>query len=278
MMRCRHGGTLLLLAIVVVVGGAGYGALWPLQLAADWKVIDTIALPRPDSLAVDAAGRLHYVSLETGPGRLVELTAAGPRTVFGEFGEPDGLLAGAASLIVTEEKNRPDGSWPTTLQPPHCAYWHAWTVPRACCDGRTAAWWCLRTGRTGNCGCCATTLRRSCWQTAWTSRRECACCRTVASASPSRAADESWPGGSAGIQILAENLDGIDQLACGADGSLWGVISQNRSGKLIRMENGRRRVIARHLRQPQGIALAPDGTVYLAETRADRVLHLAPPR
>jgi glucose/arabinose dehydrogenase len=82
--------------------------------------------------------------------------------------------------------------------------------------------------------------------------------------------------GPAGLEVLAENLRGIDQLACGADGSLWAVISQNRSGELVRIKDGRRQVIARHLRQPQGIALAPDGGLYLAETGADRLLHLAP--
>lgn len=36
------------------------------------------------------------------------------------------------------------------------------------------------------------------------------------------------------------------------------------------------RVMAYDLREPQGIVLADDGSLYVAETRADRVLHLAP--
>ncbi len=275
MMRRRHGRALALLAAVVVVGAACYGTLWPLQLAADWKLVDTIDLPRPDSLAIDDAGRLRYVALETRPGRLVELTAAGPRTVCGDFGEPDGLLAGTGGLIVTEEEpagrvmaydpatatlrvlarmdspegllRRPDGSLVVSQDQP---------------DGKL---WLLRDGAARELlvddldqpeGLCTLPDGR------------------IGIAESGRGRILAW--GPAGLQVLADDLHGIDQLACAADGSLWAVLSQMRSGRLIRIRDGRRRTIARHLREPQGVVLAPDGSVYLAETRADRVLHLAP--
>lgn len=275
MMRRRHGRALLLLAGVAVVGAACCGALWPLQLAADWKLIDTIDLPRPDSLAVDAAGRLRYVTLETRPGRLVELTAAGPRTVFGEFGEPDGLLASAGSLIVTEEEpagrimaydlatatprvlarmaspegllRRPDGGVVVSQDRPDGKLWllRDDAAPQLLADGLDQPE-----------GLCALPDGR------------------IGIAESGRGRILAW--GPAGMQVLAEDLDGIDQLACGADGSLWAVLSQTRRGELIHIRSGHRRVIASHLREPQGITLGADGSVYLAETRADRVLHLAP--
>ena len=76
--------------------------------------------------------------------------------------------------------------------------------------------------------------------------------------------------------MLADDLDGVDQIACGADGSLWAVQRAVRSGRLVQIKDGHRSVIMSHLREPQGIAVAPDGGVYLAETRANRVLHLKP--
>ena len=263
------------MALAALIGVAGYGALWPLRLAANWKLIDTIDLPQPDSLAVDAAGRLRYVTMQTRPGRVFELTATGPRVVFGDFGEPDGLLLGPRTVIVTEEKDDgrvmeydlasaalrvlarmdspegllrlPDGSLVVAQDLPDGKLWllRDGAAPHVLVDGldQPEGLCTLPDGRIG-----------------------------IAESGHGRIL--AW--GSAGIEVLADDLDGIDQLACGADGSLWAVISQNRSGELVHVKDGRRQVIARHLRQPQGIALAPDGSLYLAETGADRVLHLMP--
>jgi glucose/arabinose dehydrogenase len=195
MLRRQGRRALALLAAVAVVGAACYGALWPIKLADGWKIVDTIDLPRPDSLAIDSAGKLRYATLETRPGRLVELIRVGPKTVFGEFDEPDGLLAGTGSLVVTEEEPA----------------------------GRVMA----------------------------------------------------YDPGTTTLRVLAR-MDSPEGLLRRPDGSLWAVLSQRRCGELVRIHDGRRRVIASHLREPQGIALAPDGSLYLAETRADRVLHLAP--
>jgi hypothetical protein len=261
--------------ILAVAGAGAYGALWPLRLAGDWRLIDTIRLPRPDSLAVDAGGRLRYVTTQTRPGRLLELTVAGPQVVFGDFGEPDGLLLGPATVVVTEEEDdgrvmeydlanatvrvlarmnspegllrRPDGSLVAAQDLPDGKLWllRDGAAPQVLVDGldQPEGLCMLQDGRIGI-------------------------------AESGRGRILAW--GSVGIQVLADHLEGIDQLACGADGSLWAVLSHTRSGRLVRIRDGRRHTIARHLREPQGVVLAPDGSVYLAETRADRVLHLAP--
>ncbi|MBC7162533.1 MAG: hypothetical protein H5U26_10565 [Immundisolibacter sp.] len=271
----RHCSALAALGALAVLGAAGYGVLWPLRLATGWQLVDTIDLPRPDSLALDKDGRPRYVTTQTRPGRLLELTATGPRVVFGDFGEPDGLLLGPGTVIVTEEEDdgrvmeydlanatlrvlgrmnspegvlrRADGSLLVAQDQPQGHLWllREGAAPVSLVDGldRPEGLCTLPDGRIGI-------------------------------AESGRGRILAW--GPAGLQTLAGDLDGIDQLACGADGSLWAVISQNRSGELVRIKDGRRQVIARHLRQPQGIALAPDGGLYLAETGADRLLHLAP--
>ena len=274
-MRCRSRRALVVLGILALAGAGAYGALWPLRLAGDWKLVDTIRLPRPDSLAVDAGGRLRYVTTQTRPGRLLELTATGPRVVFGDFGEPDGLLLGPGTAIVTEENDdgrvmeydlanatlrvlarmdspegllrRPDGSLLVAQDLPEGKLWllRDGAAPELLVDGldQPEGLCTLPDGRIGI-------------------------------AESGRGRILAW--GPAGVEVLADHLDDIDQLACGADGSLWAVLSQTRSGRLVRVRDGRRHTVARHLREPQGVALAADGSVYLAETRADRVLHLAP--
>lgn len=271
----RYRCALAAFGILAVVGAAGYGALWPLRLAGGWHLVDTVHLPRPDSLALDATGQLRYVTLETRPGRLVELTPMGPRTVFGDFGEPDGLLVGAGTAIVTEEE--PAGRVmayhlaTTTLRvlarmtsPEGLLRWPdgSLVVSQDQPDGKL---WLLRDGAAPQLlvdgldqpeGLCALPDGR------------------IGIAESGRGRILAW--GPTGMQVLADDLDGIDQLACGADGSLWAVLSQARCGELVHIRNGRRRVIASHLREPQGIVLGADRSVYLAETRASRVLHLAP--
>lgn len=271
----RYRAALATLAALSVLGAAGYGVLWPLQLAAGWQLIDTIDLPRPDSLALDQAGRLRYVTTETRPGQLLELTAAGPRTVLGDLGEPDGLLLGAGSVVVTEEEaagrvmdydlesttlrvlarmdspegllRRPDGGLVVAQDQPQGYLWllRDGAAPERLVDDldQPEGLCTLPDGRIGI-------------------------------AESGRGRILAWS--ASGIEVLADDLDGIDQLACGADGSLWAVLSQHRSGELVRLHDGRRQVIARHLRGPQGIALGANGSVYLAETLANRVLHLAP--
>lgn len=275
--RLRRFGRLAALALgLALVGGAYYGARWPLQLRDGWKITEKIRLSRPASLALNADGRLRYVALETIPGLLVELTPDGPKTVFGDFGEPDGLLALDNSLLVSEADSdgrvmaynpatkrlrvlarmdkpesllrRPDGSV---------------VVAQNVRDGRL---WALREGAE------PTVLLNG------LNSPEGLCNLPdgrigIAESGTGRILAH----GPAGLEVLAEDLDGIDQLACGADGSLWAVINRVRSGKLIRIGQGERRTIARHLRQPQGIALLPDGSLYLAESRANRVLHLSKP-
>ncbi|HEX2797578.1 MAG TPA: hypothetical protein VHN38_10870 [Immundisolibacter sp.] len=274
--RLRRVGRLAALALILALAGAAYyGARWPLQLRDGWKITDKIRLSRPASLALGSDGRLRYVALETIPGLLVELTPDGPKTVFGDFGEPDGLLALDDSVLVSETDRdgrvmayntttarlrvlarmdkpegllrRPDGS---TVVAQGVSAGRLWVLregaepavlvdglssPKGLCD--------LPDGRIG-----------------------------IAESGTGRILAH----GPAGLEVLAEDLGGIDQLACGADGSLWAVISRVRSGKLIRIAGGRQRTIARRLRQPQGIVLLPDGGLYLAESRANRVLRITP--
>jgi hypothetical protein len=275
--RLRRFGRLAALALTLTLaGGAYYGARWPLHLRDGWKITEKIRLSRPTSLALDADSRLRYVALETIPGLLVELTPDGPKTVFGDFGEPDGLLALDGSLLVSETDSggrvmaynptttrlrvlarmdkpesllqRPDGS---VVVAPNVPAGRLWVLR----EGAEPA--VLLDGLNGPEGLCNLPDGRI----------------GIAESGTGRILAH----GPAGLEVLAEDLDGIDQLACGADGSLWAVISRVRSGKLIRIEKGKQRTIARRLRQPQGIALLPDGSLYLAESRANRVLRLTPP-
>ena len=104
-MRRRAQILTLLTALLVTALAYGiyYGIRWPLQVDRHWQIVDQIRLSRPDSLLLDADGRLRYVTLETIPGFLVELTPDGPKTVFGDFGEPDGALLLDDAVVVTEE-------------------------------------------------------------------------------------------------------------------------------------------------------------------------------
>lgn len=271
----RIGRYLALLAALGLVGGAYYGARWPLQLRSGWKITEKVRLSRPDSLALTADGTLRYVTLETIPGLLVELTPEGPKTVFGDFGKANGLLAADNMLIVSE--STPNGrvmaynpatarlrvlarmdNPETVLRRPDGSLVVAQNVPK----GRL---WVLREGA------------EPAVLVSGLDRPEGLC-----NLPDGRIGiGEGGTGrilayGPAGIAVLAEDLDGIDQLACGADGSLWAVLSQVRSGRLVRIADGKQRTIARHLRQPRGIALLSDGSLYLAEARANRVLRLAP--
>ena len=265
-------GTLVAAALVY---GVYYGIRWPRHLHRDWRIAEVIRLSRPDGLALDADGRLKYVTLETIPGFLVERTPEGPKTVFGDFGEPDGLLVREDGIVVTEED--PDGRVmlynPTTAKLRVLARLDHPDGLLAQADGRLLVSQDVAQGRVIEIAADGST-------------------RTVVDGLDRpgglcRLPDgrvgiaESGSGrilafGPAGLEVLAEDLDGINQLACGADGSLWAVQSAVRSGRLVHIKDGRRRVIIRHLREPQGIAVAPDGSVYLAETRANRVLHLKP--
>lgn len=272
----RYCGALAALGALAVLGAAGYGVLWPLRVATGWQLVDTIDLPRPDSLALDKDGRPRYVTTQTRPGRLLELTATEPRVVFGDFGEPDGLLLGPGTVIVTEEEDdgrvmeydlanatvrvlgrmnspegvlrRADGSLLVAQDQPQGHLWllREGAAPVSLVDGldRPEGLCNLPDGRIG-----------------------------IAESGRGRILAH----GPTGLEVLAEGLDDIDQLACGADGTLWAVLSRVRSGKLIRIKDGQWLTIARHLRQPQGVALLPDGSLYLAETRANRVLRLSPP-
>lgn len=276
MQRCTRIASLLALALAAGLGyGIYYGIVWPQQLHRDWRIADVIRLSRPDSLALGPDGHLKYVTLETIPGFLVQLTPDGPKTVFGDFGEPDGLLLLDDGIMVSEEDadgrvllynvasaklrvlarlDYPEG----LLQLPDGRLLVSQDVPQGRVlaitpDGETST---FLEGLDQPEGLCLMPDGR------------------VAIA-------ESGSGrilafGPAGLQVLADDLEGIDQIACGDDGSLWLVQGAVRSGRLVRIKDGRRRLIMSHLREPQGIALAADGSVYLAETRANRVLHLKP--
>jgi hypothetical protein len=275
--RLRHIGRLATAALILaLVSGMYYGARWPLQLRDGWKITDKIRLSRPDSLALGSDGRLRYVALETIPGLLVELTPEGPKTVFGDFGEPDGLLALDDSVLVSETD--PDGrvmAYNTTTA--RLRVLARMDKPEALLrrpDGSVVVAQSLSAGRL------------------WVLREGVEPAVLVEGLSSPKGLcnlpdgrigiAESGTGrilahGPAGLEVLAEDLRGIDQLACGADGSLWAVISRIRSGKLVLIAGGKQRTIARRLRQPQGIVLLPDGSLYLAESRANRVLHLSKP-
>lgn len=274
----RRSRILTLLATLLAAGlayGIYYGIRWPRHVHRDWQIVDKIRLSRPDSLALGADGRLQYVTLETVPGFLVELTPDGPKTVFGDFGEPDGVLLLDDAIVVSEEDqdgrvllyhfasarlrvlarlDHPEG----LLQQPDGGLVVAQDVQ----DGKL-----IEIANDGN----TRTLVDGLDQPE-------GLCRLpdgrigIAESGRGRILAH----GPDGIEVLAEDLDGIDQLACGADGSLWAVQSAVRSGRLVHIKAGQRRAIMTHLREPQGIALAPDGSVYLAETRANRVLHIKP--
>lgn len=267
---------IMTLLVATLAGGVYYGIRWPMYLRGDWQITQKIRLSRPASLALDADGaRLRYVALETIPGMLVELTAQGPKTVFGDFGEADGLLLLGNNVLLSEtdidgrvmaystdtrrlrvlaRMDKPEG----LLRRPDGHVVVAQNVPQ----GRL---WLLRDngepeelvgGLDSPKGLCNLPDGRIGIAESGTGR--------ILAYSP------------AGLEVLADDLDGIDQIACGADGSLWAVQSAVRSGRLVRIKDGHRRVVMSRLREPQGIALAPDGGVYLAETRANRVLHLKP--
>lgn len=275
--RLRRAGRLAVGALIIaLLGGMYYGARWPLQLRDGWKITDKIRLSRPDSLALGADGRLRYVALETIPGLLVELTPDGPKTVFGDFSEPDGLLAMDDSVLVSEADpdgrvmayntntarlrvlarmenpegllRRPDGSVVVAQSISAGRLWvlREGAEPMVLADGLSSPQGLcnLPDGRIG-----------------------------IAESGTGRILAY----GPAGLEVLAEDLDGIDQIACGTDGTVWAVISRIRSGKLVRIAGGKQHTIARRLRQPQGIVLLADGSLYLAESRANRVLHLSRP-
>ena len=276
-MRRRSQVLALLTALLVAALAYGiyYGIRWPHHLHRDWQIVDKIRLSRPDSLVLGADGRLRYVTLETVPGFLVELTPDGPKTVFGDFGEPDGALLLDDGIVVSEEDmdgrvllyhfgsarlrvlarlDHPEG----LLRQPDGRLVVAQDVPdgkliEIADDGSTRT---LLDGIDQPEGLCRLPDGRI----------------GIAESGRGRILAH----GPAGTEVLADDLGGIDQLACGADGSLWAVQSAVRSGRLVHIRDGRRRVIISHLREPQGIALAPDGSVYLAETRANRILHLKP--
>jgi sugar lactone lactonase YvrE len=271
----RYWRGFVLLAALALAGAAYYGARWPLRIKSDWEITQTIPLSQPDSLSLGADGQLQYVTLETVPGLLVELTPNGPKTVFGDFSKPDSLLVLPDTIIVTEEEsegrvmafNRSTAKLRVLarLENPEGILLSADGSLVVALDSSAGRLIVLRNdaepqvlvkGLDQPEGLCNLPDGRI----------------GIAESGTGRILAH----GPAGLEVLADDLDGIDQLACGADGSLWAVINQVRSGKLIRIQDGRRRTIARHLRQPQGIALAPDGSVYIAETRANRVLRLAP--
>jgi hypothetical protein len=274
--RLRRVGRLAAGALILALaGGAYYGARWPLQLRDGWKITEKIHLSRPASLALGSDGRLRYAALETIPGLLVELTSGGPETVFGDFGEPDGLLVEGRILTVSEAEHdgrvmaynrdtarmrvlarmehpegllrRPDGSLIVAQNVPEGRVWvlRDDAEPELLVDGlnKPESLCNLPDGRIG-----------------------------IAESGRGRIVAH----GPQGLEVLADDLDNIDRLACAADGSLWAVISRVRSGRLVHIVEGRHRTIARHLRQPQGIVLLPDGSLYLAESRANRVLRLTP--
>ncbi|WP_372696471.1 hypothetical protein [Immundisolibacter sp.] len=255
--------------------GLVYGIRWPMHLHRHWHITETIPLSRPNSLALDDDGALRYVTQATIPGALVRLTDTRPKLVFGDFGEPDGLLVEDRILTVSEAEDdgrvmaynrdtarlrvlarmqrpegllrRPDGSLVVAQNVPEGRLWvlrddaepavlvEGLNKPESLCN--------LPDGRIG-----------------------------IAESGRGRIVAY----GPQGLEVLADDLDNIDRLACPADGSLWAVISRVRSGRLVHIVDGRHRTIARHLRQPQGIVLLPDGSLYLAESRANRVLRLAP--
>ncbi len=137
----RRVGRLLAVLLVLAVGGAAYyGARWPLRLNSNWEITQTISLTRPDSLSLGADGELQYVTLETVPGLLVELTPDGPKTVFGDFLKPDSLLVLPDTIIVTEEDV--DGRvMALTGRLRNCAFWLGWTIRRVFCCAPMAVWW-----------------------------------------------------------------------------------------------------------------------------------------
>jgi sugar lactone lactonase YvrE len=255
--------------------GVYYGIRWPRHLHPDWDIVEKIRVSRPDSLALGPDGALRYVTLETIPGFLVELTPAGPKTVFGDFGEPDGLLLLDDTIAVSEREQ--DGRVmlysPATARLRVLARLNEPAGLLRQPDGRLvvaqkeAAGRLLEIGDDGN----AKTLVEGL-------RKPEGLCRLadgrIGIAESGGGRILAW--GPAGIEVLADKLPGVDRIACGADGSLWAVQGAVRSGRLLRIKDGRQRVIMKRLREPQGVVVAPDGSVYLAETRANRVLHLKP--
>lgn len=255
--------------------GVYYGIRWPRHLRPSWDIVDKIHLSRPDSLALGPDGALKYVTLETIPGFLVELTPQGPKTVFGDFGEPDGLLLLDDTIAVTEK----DKSGRVMLYSP------ATTRLRVLArldepagllrqpDGRLVVAQDQPGGRLieiADDGSVKTLVDGL--------NKPEGLCRLpdgrIGIAESGGGRILAW--GPAGTEVLADKVPGVDRIACPADGSLWAVQGAVRSGRLLRIKDGRQRVIMKHLRGPQGVVVAPDGSVYVAETRANRVLHLKP--
>jgi sugar lactone lactonase YvrE len=276
-MRRRPGAlTLLALAVVGALAyGAYYGIRWPRHVHRGWQVADKIHVSRPDSLVLGADGRLKYVTLETIPGFLVELTANGPKTVFGDFGEPDGLLLldGALAMSERETNGRVMVYNLTSAKLRVLARLDYPTGLLREPDGRLVVAQDLEAGR-------LTAIAEDGTTTTLLDGldKPDGLCRLPDGriGIAERGTGRILAHGPAGTEVLAQDVDDVDQIACGADGSLWVVQSGMRSGRLLRIKDGKRQLIIRHLRHPQGVALAPDGSVYVAETRANRVLHLKP--
>ena len=101
----RHLRLALIAFAALLAGGIYYGIRWPLHLHAGWRITETVPLSRPNSLALDDDGTLRYVTQATIPGALVRLTDTRPKLVFGDFGEPDGLLVEDNILTVSEAED-----------------------------------------------------------------------------------------------------------------------------------------------------------------------------
>jgi sugar lactone lactonase YvrE len=255
--------------------GVYFGTRWPQHLHHAWQIAGKLRVSRPDSVALGPDGALKYVTLETIPGFLVELTPEGPKTVFGDFGEPDGLLLLDDAVVVAEKDH--DGrvmsyNFASARLRVLARLDHATGLLRQP-GGRLVVAQDLPQGRLSEISDDGTvrTLVDGLY------KPEGLCRLTdgrIGIAESGTGRILAW--GPAGTEVLADDVEGVDRIACGADGSVWAVQGAVRSGRLLRIKDGRRRVIMNRLREPQGIAVAPDGSVYVAETRANRVLHLKP--
>lgn len=73
--------------------------------------------------------------------------------------------------------------------------------------------------------------------------------------------------------VLISGLNEPDQVECAEDGSIW--ITEDASpGRLLRYQSGRLELIRAMLDYPQGITFGPGTSVYVAEQKKGRILHL----
>ncbi len=228
-----------------------------------------------DNLALAPDGSL-YATLERadGKGRVVHLAAGRLTTVLSDLDRPDGLLLSQGRLYVTEEV--PDGRVlevdPATGEVRTLVKLNKPEGIDRLADGSLAAsedvpdGRVVRIGDDGALTVLADKLDRP-EGIAVGQDGTLYVCETQTGKVLALTAK--------GRTEVVRGLHEPDQVEVASTGALW--ITEDRDpGRLIRFYGGQTTVMAEGLASPQGIALGTDGTVYVAEQGANRILAFPP--